>query len=91
MLQRWHKEVLRHADVRTLQVRAPGIRDWWLGAARDPDAVVVEAPLYELFRALAGRRTPDQLRIWSWSDSAEPYVQVGLPYPFRWAAVELSD
>jgi uncharacterized protein (TIGR03083 family) len=100
MMQRWHREVLSRADVSTLRVRARGVRDWLLGAddrgaddrgADDRGEVVVEAPLYELFRALAGRRSADQFRSWSWSDSAEPFVQAGLPYPFKWAEADLSE
>ena len=56
--------------MRTLHVRTPDGPEWWLGTANDPEALVVEAPLYDVFRALAGRRSKDQVREWSWS--AEP-------------------
>jgi uncharacterized protein (TIGR03083 family) len=95
MMRRWHREVLSRADVPALHVCAPGVRDWWLAAddrdADDRGEALVEVPLYELFRALAGRRSADQVRSWSWSGAAEAFVGAGLPYPFRWAGADLFE
>jgi hypothetical protein len=87
---RW-RHVLRDAGVRTLLVQAPDARAWWLGVADDPNAVLVEARAYEVFRALAGRRSERQVREWVWSADPEPYLTAGLPYPFSWALADISD
>jgi uncharacterized protein (TIGR03083 family) len=90
-MKRWHREVLSRARVPTLHVQPPDSHDWWIGTPDDPNAVIVIAPLYEVFRALAGRRSEAQVRAWSWSSDPEPYVAAGLPYPFKWATATLSD
>jgi uncharacterized protein (TIGR03083 family) len=89
-MARWHREVLSRAGVPALHVRCES-RDWWLGEPEDPDAVIVEAPLYEVFRSLAGRRTEDQVRAWDWSSDPDPYIRAGLPYPFQWTSIALSE
>ena len=90
MMARWHREILSRAGVPALRVQSDD-QDWWLGEPDEPDAVIVEAPLYEVFRALAGRRSEDQVRAWRWSSDSEPYIAAGLPYPFRWRMTALSD
>jgi uncharacterized protein (TIGR03083 family) len=87
---RW-RETLRDASAPTLLLRAPDARDWWLGVHDDSKTVVVEAPAYEFFRALAGRRSLSQVRMWKWSGNPDPYLAIGLPYPFHWAAVDIFD
>jgi len=87
---RW-RETLWDASAPTLLLRAPDARDWWLGVRDDPTAVVVEAPAYEFFRSLCGRRSPSQVRRWKWSRSPEPFLDMGLPYPFHWADEDLLD
>jgi hypothetical protein len=87
---RW-RQVLREAGTPTLLLRVPDARDWWLGAADDPNAIFAEVPAYEVFGALAGRRSECQVRGWNWSADSEPYLTVGLPYPFRWASVDIND
>jgi uncharacterized protein (TIGR03083 family) len=87
---RWRR-LLAGANTPTLVVRALGQRDWWIGVKGDPDAVTVIAPAYELFRALAGRRTEERVRAWDWDSDPSPYLAVGLPYPFHWATTELAD
>ena len=77
--------------MRTLHVRTPDGPEWWLGTANDPEALVVEAPPYDVFRALAGRRSKDQVREWSWSANPAPVIEAGLPYPFQWALAPLDD
>jgi len=89
-IARW-RQVLGDADVPTLLLRAPDAREWWLGDANDTSAVSVEVPAYDVFRALAGRRSADQVRRWSWSAGPDPFVAAGLPYPFHWATVDIID
>ena len=89
-IARW-RETLGKSGAPTLHLRATDARDWWLGVERDPNAVAVAAPMYEVFRALAGRRTADQVRDWGWSGDPEPFIKAGLPYPFSWASDPLVD
>jgi uncharacterized protein (TIGR03083 family) len=86
---RW-RQILARADL-NLVVRPPDAREWRLESAADHETACVTAPVYELFRALAGRRSPDQVRAWSWSTDPEPFLAAGLPYPFRWAANPIED
>jgi hypothetical protein len=87
---RW-RDTLRNESIATLLLRAPDARDWWLGVRDDPRAVDVEAPAYEFFRALSGRRSLSQVRTWRWSGNSDPYLAIGLPYPFHWAEEDLLD
>ncbi|HZT67100.1 MAG TPA: maleylpyruvate isomerase N-terminal domain-containing protein [Acidimicrobiales bacterium] len=87
---RW-RQVLGEASAPTLLLRAPELREWWLGVPDDPQATTVEAPAYEVFRALAGRRTEDQMRSWQWEGDPGPFLRAGLPYPFQWASAQLTD
>jgi uncharacterized protein (TIGR03083 family) len=89
-IARW-RETLRDASAPTLLLRAPDARGWWLGIHDDPMAVVVEAPAYEFFRALSGRRSPSQVRMWRWSGNPDPFLDIGLPYPFHWADRDVVD
>jgi hypothetical protein len=46
----------------------------------------------DLRPALAvGSRLPNQVRAWQWSTDSAPWLDVDLPFPFSWAAVNLSD
>ena len=87
---RW-RHTLQPSEVPSLHLRTVEDRDWWLGDADDPYAAEVEAPLYEVFRALAGRRSEAQVRAWTWSRDPGPYLSVGPPYPFRWSSADLRD
>jgi uncharacterized protein (TIGR03083 family) len=89
-ISRW-RHVLRDAGTPTLLLRAPDTCDWWLGVQDDVDAVVVEASGYEVFRALAGRRSDGQVRSWDWSADPEPFVAAGLAYPFHWSTGDIVD
>jgi uncharacterized protein (TIGR03083 family) len=89
-ISRWRK-VLSQAKSPTLLLRAPDARDWWVGVHNDPEVTVVEAPAYEFFRALAGRRSRNQMTHWKWSRDAEPYLAAGLPYPFHSASRDIED
>ncbi len=87
---RW-RQTLRDAGTPTLLLRLTDSRDWWLGDPDAPDAVVAETSAYEVFRALAGRRTSTQFRAWAWTTDPEPFVRAGLPFPFTWAAGPIED
>ena len=89
-IARW-RQVLFEANAPPLLLRAPDLREWWLGAPSEADTAVVEAPAYEIFRALAGRRTEDQVRSWHWSADPTPFLKPGLPYPFSWATASVTD
>lgn len=87
---RW-RESLGSRDVPSLHVETLDARDWWLGDPADTTSVSVRTSTYEVFRALAGRRNEAQVRAWDWSGDPGPYIDSGLPYPFRWSAEGLKD
>jgi uncharacterized protein (TIGR03083 family) len=89
-IARW-REHLGMSTAPSLLVRTSDARDWWIGPRDAPGAVEVQAPLYELFRALSGRRSTSQIRAWSWSEDPEPFIVAGLPYPFHWATATIED
>jgi uncharacterized protein (TIGR03083 family) len=89
-IPRW-RAALSDASAPTLLARVPGVRDWWLGTHDDPDAVVVEVDAYDLFRALAGRRSAAQVASWSWSADPAPFIAAGIGFPFAWAATDIVD
>ena len=89
-ISRW-RQVLRDARTRTLLVRAVDAREWWLGEPADADTVVAETTAYEVFRALAGRRSARQVREWHWSEDPSAYIAAGLPYPFQWAIADVVE
>ena len=62
-----------------------------LGVPDDTEAVVVTTTAYDLLRALAGRRSEDQVREWDWSADPTPYLHAGLAYPFHWAELSIVD
>lgn len=43
----------------------------------------VRAPRFELFRALSGRRNPDQIRAYDWEGDPEPFLELFYPYGVR--------
>lgn len=48
----------------------------------DPGATV-RASRYELFRAMSGRRSPEQIAAYDWNGEAEPYIPYFYPYGIR--------
>jgi uncharacterized protein (TIGR03083 family) len=89
-IARW-RQVLADAGAPTLLLRAPDLREWWLGEQGDAHAIVAEAEAYEVFRALAGRRSRAQVERWTWSRDPAPILDAGLPYPFRWSAQDIIE
>jgi uncharacterized protein (TIGR03083 family) len=51
------------------------------GSGTDP--VTLRTSRFELFRALSGRRTPDQLRALDWDGDPDPYLPMFAPYGTR--------
>jgi uncharacterized protein (TIGR03083 family) len=48
----------------------------------DPVATI-RAPRFELFRAMSGRRNPDQIRAYEWEGDPEPFIPLFFPYGIR--------
>lgn len=48
----------------------------------EPGATVC-ASRFELFRALSGRRSPDQVRAYDWDGDPEPFLELFYPYGVR--------
>lgn len=46
-------------------------------------AATVSASRFELFRALSGRRNPDQIRAFKWEGDPEPFIAYFYPYGVR--------
>ena len=46
-------------------------------------AATVTGPRFELFRALSGRRNPEQVRAYDWSGDPEPFLEFFYPYGVR--------
>lgn len=46
-------------------------------------AATVTGSRFELFRALSGRRNPDQIRSYEWDGDPEPYIAYFYPYGIR--------
>jgi hypothetical protein len=88
LVARW-RQTLAGAGVPPLLVRVVGGRDWTVGAASAE--VHVDVDLYDLFRALTGRRSAAQVARWAWSRDPGPFIRAGLPFPFTWAADDLDD
>lgn len=84
------RSTLKRASTPTLLLRTE-LREWWLGSPDDPEHVSVETDSYEVFRALAGRRSERQVRAWRWSKEPAPFLACGLPYPFSFASSAIDD
>jgi uncharacterized protein (TIGR03083 family) len=48
----------------------------------EPEATV-HSDRFELFRAMSGRRSPEQIAAYRWDGDAEPYIQYFYPYGIR--------
>ncbi|MDQ3757703.1 MAG: hypothetical protein M3394_07630, partial [Actinomycetota bacterium] len=61
-----------------------------IGGDRVPEATV-EASGFELFRALTGRRSVDQVRRFSWTGDAERYLPAFTFGPFKPSAADIDE
>ncbi len=52
-------------------------------AGEGEPGATVRASRFELFRALSGRRSPDQIRAYDWDGDPEPYIPFFYPYGIR--------
>ena len=52
-------------------------------AGEGEPGATVHASRFELFRAMSGRRNPDQIRAYRWEGDPEPYVSYFYPYGIR--------
>jgi len=75
---RWLGQRLDQADRPALRLRV-GDRDWVEGSGQPTVALAADA--FELFRALSGRRSLDQVRAFAWDGDPEPYLDLFAPYP----------
>lgn len=58
-----------------------------VAAGGDDPNVTVRASRFELFRALSGRRNPDQVRAFEWSGDPTPFLRFFYPYGIRQEAL----
>ena len=65
-----------------LRVVATGLRSWDVGRGEDPDEV--EAEPFELWRALGGRRTRDEVAALRWRGDPGPHLDGWLLPPMGW-------
>jgi uncharacterized protein (TIGR03083 family) len=86
---RWRGR-LAEAGATPLDIVVPGLRTWRVGE-QEGSAPTVTVDGYELFRAVFGRRSRSQVEAWGWSVDPTPYLDAGLPFPFRWASVDVDD
>jgi uncharacterized protein (TIGR03083 family) len=52
-------------------------------AGEGEPGATVHATRFELFRAMSGRRSPEQIRSYDWDNDPEPYVSYFYPYGIR--------
>jgi uncharacterized protein (TIGR03083 family) len=66
--------------LRALRVRSTGGSEWTAGYGRATASLT--APAHDLYRALAGRRSPAQLAVLDWSEAPEPWLPAFTWGPF---------
>jgi uncharacterized protein (TIGR03083 family) len=54
----------------------------WIAGGEDA-GTSAKSTRFEFFRALSGRRSPEQLRAYEWTGSPEPYLKYFYPYGLR--------
>jgi uncharacterized protein (TIGR03083 family) len=90
-ITRW-RDVLNNTRPPTMLIVRPiDAPEWTLGPPSNDPPVTVNPTAHELFRALAGRRTEEQVLTWSWSSNPDAILNAGLPYPFHWANAPITD
>jgi uncharacterized protein (TIGR03083 family) len=70
--------------VPSLHIEA-GEKSWVVGG--EDAATALRCGRFELFRALSGRRSPDQLRAYDWDGDPEPFIGYFYPYGVRTEAL----
>jgi uncharacterized protein (TIGR03083 family) len=90
-IARWREVLARMDSPTTLIVRPTDSREWRLGMPSTEPPIIVTPTAYDLFRALAGRRSREQVHAWPWSTDPEPILKLGLAYPFEWATSAITD
>lgn len=73
-----------HDKLPALRIRA-GSREWVIGEG-EPVATVTGEP-FELARAAAGRRSPEQIRAYDWDGDPDPFLPLFYPYGMRESAL----
>ena len=71
---------LKSADEPALRFES-GEKVWTAGG--DEPKTTVRASRFELFRAMSGRRNPDQIRAYDWDGDPEPFISYFYPYGVR--------
>ena len=64
-----------------IEFRADG-KNWTIGGD-EPAARVTAATRFELFRALSGRRSPEQIKALDWDGDPGPFIEYFYPYGIR--------
>ncbi|MPZ92823.1 MAG: DUF664 domain-containing protein [Actinobacteria bacterium] len=75
---RWLEIRLAACGRPALLIRAPGAREWLLGAGNAAATLTTDS--FDLFRALSGRRSRDQLQSLAWQGDPEPFLDLLSPY-----------
>ena len=88
-VSRW-RPALAASPAPPLRIAVRGDRDWWLGLDRG-DSVTLDVQAYDLFRLLFGRRSRAEVGALGWSSDPTPYLDAGLPYPFKWSEASLDE
>jgi MDMPI C-terminal domain len=82
----WLDMRLQATDRPALRLRA-GTTEWVVGDG--PPVATVTAPAFELFRALSGRRSIDQIRAFEWEGDRDTFLDIFSPFePPKEAFVE---
>jgi uncharacterized protein (TIGR03083 family) len=68
------------AGLAPLRFEAP---DKTISAGEGEPGATVRATRWEFFRAMSGRRNPDQIRAYDWTGDPEPYIPYFYPYGVR--------
>jgi len=76
MLESWNRRI-EAEGLGAIRVRAPGIEERTLGSG-DPTSAVTAPGVFEVFRALLGRRSREQVAAWAWDVDPVPYLDGGL-------------
>jgi hypothetical protein len=80
----WLDMRLQAKSLPALRLRT-GDDEWVIGDGIP--AATVTAPKFELFRALSGRRSLEQIREFSWDGDPGPYLEVFSPFDPPVAAI----